>query len=888
MSARKSSPIKKGGAPKLTPMLVQYLDIKREHPDALLLFRMGDFYETFFDDAKVLAETCGVTLTSRDRNSDHPVPLAGVPHHALDTYLSRLLSAGLTVAICDQVEDPAQAKGLVKRAVVEVISPGTATAPELVDGAGGVFCLAYAPTPAGEAGWAVLDASTGEFRCGQEDVTLPALCERYNAREIVVSETSADDRFQSWRLAMPDTVLNTVSAAWYHPSFARETLLDHFGVLDLDPFGLEAEDRVAAVTAAGALLRYLTALNLRRPEQVTTLIYTARGDRLLLDEETLRNLEIFRTFRGDKGEGTLVHHLDATVTPLGRRLLERRLAEPLTDLDRLCRWHAGVAGAMEDRAWRRDVRAALGRVGDLDRWAARTASGRIGPLQLLQLGKSVSAAGEVSRLILAGGHETHPAAAWATEMPDLAPLSAEITDTLTDKPPAQLKPGDIIREGLDADLDAAKSVTADTKGYLASLQLAERDRTGIPTLKVGFNKVFGYYFEVTNRHLDRVPDNYQQKQTLVNAARFHTEALKEAEQTILEAEDRIHARETELFGRLVRSVADHLSDLHHCARLLASTDLMFAYAELAERCDYCRPVCDDSLSLDIVAGRHPVVEQLLDHDFIPNDTLLDSDNRQVLLLTGPNMGGKSTYLRQVALITLMAQAGGFVPAERAVVGLADRIFTRVGASDNVARGQSTFFAEMSESARILHQMSRRSLVILDEVGRGTSTYDGLSLAWAITEFLHLDDGPHPRTIFATHYHELTELSNRLPRLVNLRMDVKEWEGRIIFLHAVKPGCSDKSYGIHVARLAGVPEPVLQRAEALLETLTAEDARALSPDHLPAGPTFSITADGTAPNHQLSLFTDGERDALEGLRGLDLETLSPLDAFLWLARIKKQL
>jgi len=888
MSARKSSPIKKGGAPKLTPMLVQYLDIKREHPDALLLFRMGDFYETFFDDAKVLAETCGVTLTSRDRNSDHPVPLAGVPHHALDTYLSRLLSAGLTVAICDQVEDPAQAKGLVKRAVVEVISPGTATAPELVDGAGGVFCLAYAPTPAGEAGWAVLDASTGEFRCGQEDVTLPALCERYNAREIVVSETSADDRFQSWRLAMPDTVLNTVSAAWYHPSFARETLLDHFGVLDLDPFGLEAEDRVAAVTAAGALLRYLTALNLRRPEQVTTLIYTARGDRLLLDEETLRNLEIFRTFRGDKGEGTLVHHLDATVTPLGRRLLERRLAEPLTDLDRLCRWHAGVAGAMEDRAWRRDVRAALGRVGDLDRWAARTASGRIGPLQLLQLGKSVSAAGEVSRLILAGGHETHPAAAWATEMPDLAPLSAEITDTLTDKPPAQLKPGDIIREGLDADLDAAKSVTADTKGYLASLQLAERDRTGIPTLKVGFNKVFGYYFEVTNRHLDRVPDDYQQKQTLVNAARFHTEALKEAEQTILEAEDRIHARETELFGRLVRSVADHLPDLHHCARLLASTDLMFAYAELAERCDYCRPVCDDSLSLDIVAGRHPVVEQLLDHDFIPNDTLLDSDNRQVLLLTGPNMGGKSTYLRQVALITLMAQAGGFVPAERAVVGLADRIFTRVGASDNVARGQSTFFAEMSESARILHQMSRRSLVILDEVGRGTSTYDGLSLAWAITEFLHLDDGPHPRTIFATHYHELTELSNRLPRLVNLRMDVKEWEGRIIFLHAVKPGCSDKSYGIHVARLAGVPEPVLQRAEALLETLTAEDARALSPDHLPAGPTFSITADGTAPNHQLSLFTDGERDALEGLRGLDLETLSPLDAFLWLARIKKQL
>ncbi len=887
MNARKAAKAK-AGPPKLTPMLVQYMEIKRAHPGAVLLFRMGDFYETFFDDAKILADTCNVTLTTRDKNSDHPVPLAGVPHHALETYLSRLLAAGLTVAICDQVEDPSQAKGLVKRAVVEVVSPGTATAPELVDGAGGVFCLAFAPITEGEAGWAVLDASTGEFRCGQEDVTLAALCERYDAREVIISEGTDPDRFQAWRLALPDTVLNTVSAAWYHPSFARETLLDHFGVLDLDPFGLEQDDRVSAVSAAGALLRYLTALTLRRPEQIDTLVYTDRGDRLLLDEETLRNLEIFRTFRGDKGEGTLVHHLDATVTPLGRRLLERRLAEPLTDQERLSRWHAGVAGAVEDRSWRVDIRAALAGVGDLDRWAARTAAGRIGPAQLRLLGESVRAGSEVSRLILTGGHENHPAGAWAVSMPDLSGLAAEIASTLTDKPPAHLKPGDIIREGIDTDLDAAKAVASDTKGYLAALQTEERNRTGIPTLKVGFNKVFGYYFEVTNKHLDRVPEDYQQKQTLVNAARFHTDALKTAEQTILEAEDRIHTLETELFGRLMRTAGEHLSDLHTCARLLASVDLMFAYAEIAERHNYHRPVCDNSLTLDITAGRHPVVEQLLDHDFIPNDTLLDSDAQQVLLLTGPNMGGKSTYLRQVALITLMAQAGGFVPAERAVVGLTDRIFTRVGASDNVARGQSTFFAEMSESARILHQMSRRSLVILDEVGRGTSTYDGLSLAWAITEFLHLDDGPRPRTIFATHYHELTELSNRLPRLVNLRMDVKEWEGRIIFLHAIKPGCSDKSYGIHVARLAGIPEPVLRRAEALLDTMTAEDAHALAPERLPDALSFSVAADGAIPSHQLSLFTDGERDALEGLRGLDLETLSPLDAFLWLARIKKQL
>jgi len=870
-------------------MLAQYLKIKREHPEALLLYRMGDFYETFFDDARILAETCNVTLTTRDKNSDHPVPLAGVPHHALDTYLGRLLAAGLTVAICDQVEDPAQAKGLVKRAVVEVISPGTATAPELVEGAGGVLCLSYAPGTHGDPGWAVLDASTGDFRCGHEDASLPSLCERYGAREVIVSEGIDAELCRTWRLALPDTVINTVSTAWYHPSFARETLLDHFGVLDLDPFGLEDDTRTSAVAAAGALLRYLTTLALRKPSQITSLVFNSRVERLLLDEETLRNLEVFRTFRGERGEGTLVHHLDATSTPMGRRLLERRLAEPLTDLQELARWHAGVAGAVADRDWRRDVRGALQGVGDLDRWAVHAASGRIGPARLRHLGHSLQAAHEVSVQVLAPGHEKHPAGEWAAAMPDLSALAAEITSTLSDQPPAQMKPGDIIRAGVDAELDAAKAVASDTKGYLASLQAGERERTGIPTLKVGFNKVFGYFFEVTNKHLDKVPPDFQQKQTLVNSARFHTEDLKRAEQTILEAEDRIQSRENEIFGRLVRTVAKRLDDIQLSSRRLAAVDLMFAFAELAEQRGYCRPVCDDSLVLDITGGRHPVVERLLDHDFIPNDTLLDDATHQVLLLTGPNMGGKSTYLRQVALLTIMAQAGGFVPAQRAVIGLADRIFTRVGASDNLARGQSTFFAEMSESARILHQMSRRSLVILDEVGRGTSTYDGLSLAWAITEFLHLDEGPRPRTIFATHYHELTELESRLPRLVNLRMDVKEWEGKIIFLHAVKPGCSDKSYGIHVARLAGVPEPVLKRAETLLAALTTEDARALSPERLPDGAAFSVAADSVAaPHRQLSLFTDGERDALDGLRELDLESLSPLDAFLWLARIKKQL
>ena len=869
---------------RLTPMLVQYLDLKKEYADAILLFRMGDFYETFFDDAKRLAEICSVTLTSRDKTSDHPVPLAGVPYHALDTYLGRLLQAGVTVAICEQVEDPAQAKGLVKREIVEVISPGTATAPELVAGDGGHYCLAFDPAGAGPAGWALLDASTGEFRCGQEEASLPALCERYGVREAVVPESVEPARLHGWRTALPRVVVNPVSAAWFHPSFAADTLRDHFGVRDLSPFGLDDAGREAAVCAAGALLRYLATLNLRRPDQVTSVQYSDRGAKLLLDEETLRNLEVFRTFRGETGEGTLIHHLDATVTAPGRRLLERRLAEPLTDLAALDLWHRGVDGARADRLWREDVREALGRVGDLDRDAVRAASGRIGPAACRRLGLSLEAVGEAAARVLAADAPEHPATAWARALPDLSDLARDILATLTDDPPAQVKTGEVLRPGLDAELDKAKAVASDTKGYLAGLQAAERERSGISTLKVGYNKVFGYYLEVSNRHLDKVPAHFEQKQTLVNAARYHTPELKEAEQTILAAEDTIQAREKQLYEELLQRVAARLDHLTRAARGVADLDLLFAFAEIADRRGYARPVVDDSHVLDVAGGRHPVVERLLDHDFIANDILLDRDGPQLLLLTGPNMGGKSTYLRQTALIALMAQCGSFVPADRARIGVTDRIFTRVGASDNVARGQSTFYAEMSETARILHQMTARSLVILDEVGRGTSTYDGLSLAWAITEFLHLDDGPRPRTIFATHYHELTALEENLPRLVNLRMDVKEWEGRIIFLHTVKPGRSDRSYGIHVARLAGVPEPVLARAEHLLADLTASDGRVVEAQRYADAPAPAPRA----ADAQLSLFQDRERSALDSLRELDLDHLSPMDAFLWLVRLRREL
>ena len=876
---------------KTTPMLAQYLDIKAQHPGSLLLFRMGDFYETFFEDAQTLASVAGVTLTSRDAKSDHPVPLAGVPYHALDTYLNRLLNHGITVAICEQVEDPAQAKGLVKRAVVEVISPGTATSPELVDTASGRYCLAWLPRQGTYDGWALLDASTGDFRCGQEMGTLESLCQRHPVKEVIVGEDTDPSLIAQWRNSLGGVVVNPVNTAWFHHSFARQTLLDHFQVANLTVFGLEDENREPACTAAGALLRYLGALSMRRPDQVTGLRFSARTDRLVLDEETLRNLEIFRTFRGDRGEGTLVHHIDCTLTPMGRRLLEMRLAEAMTDLDELKGWHAGVASALDDRSWRQDLRDVLSRVGDLERLSARAATGRIGPAGLRQLGSALAALNEMKTREGNEGHADHPVVRWMDSMPDFGGLAQEILNTIAEDAPATTRKAGYISEGLDQELDRCRNIARDSKGFLAGLQSRERETTGISTLKVGFNRVFGYYFEVTKKHLDKVPEHYEQKQTLVGSCRFHTDELKEAESTILEAEEKADRLETLVFQGLINKISLHLKDIRESAHLTANIDLMFAFADLAEKEDYCRPVCDESLDLQITGGRHPVVEQLLDHDFIPNDTVLDSTSHQVLLLTGPNMGGKSTYLRQVALITLMAQTGSFVPARSARVGVTDRIFTRVGASDNLARGESTFYMEMSETAHILHQMSRRSLVILDEIGRGTSTYDGLSLAWAITEFLSSNDGPRPRSVFATHYHELTELEAELPGLVNLRLEVKEWEGKIIFLHSVGPGRSDKSYGIHVARLAGLPEGVLLRAQEILQSLTTADQRDL-PARRPAGEGTggaSLVADrARQPSGQMTLFRESERDALKALRTLDLEKLSPMDSFMWLVQIKKQL
>ena len=566
---------------KTTPMLTQYLEIKAQHPGSLLLFRMGDFYETFFEDAQTLATVAGVTLTSRDAKSEHPVPLAGVPYHALDTYLTRLLNHGLTVAICEQVEDPAQAKGLVKREVVEIISPGTVTSPELVDTPSGRYCLAWLPRQDGFNGWALLDASTGDFRCGQELGTIETICQRHPVKEIIVSEETDPGRIAKWRVSLGGIVVNPASTAWFHHAFARQTLLDHFQVANLTVFGLEEEDREPACTAAGALLRYLGALSFRRPDQVTSLRFSARADRLMLDEETLRNLEIFRTFRGDQGEGTLIHHIDRTLTPMGRRLLEIRLAEAMTDLDELRGWHAGVASVLDARSWREDLRTILTRIGDLERLSARAATGRIGPSGLRRLGASLTALGELKTSRATVDHTDHPVTRWLGSMSDFSDLADIILLTIAEDAPATTRKAGYISEGLDAELDRCRATSRDSKGFLAGLQSRERETTGIATLKVGFNRVFGYYFEVTKKHLEKVPEHYQQKQTLVGACRYHTEELKEAESTILAAEELANDLEARIFEELIRKISACLRDIREAALLAANVDLMLAFADLS-------------------------------------------------------------------------------------------------------------------------------------------------------------------------------------------------------------------------------------------------------------------------------------------------------------------
>lgn len=854
-----------------TPMMAQYLGIKAQHPDAVLLFRMGDFYETFHEDAELVARLLGLTLTSRDKQGDSPIPLAGIPYHALDHYLVRLLDAGLTIAICEQVEDPASAKGLVRRDVVEVISPGTITNPVLLRDADGAFLLAVAP---GERswGWALLDGSTGEFRCGsasEEEVL--ALPRRFGVREVVVPQTSAPtDANDAWALRLGIDQVTAIADLLFRENVASEELREHFGVHAIEGLGLQPGE--PAIGAAGAALRYLADRQRTRPSQVHALVVERGGDRLHLDRETVAHLELFEGMRAGERETSLFHHLDRTRTPLGRRRLADWLRSPLTSVPDIEARLEAVQWIVDRPALLASLREELKGIGDLERVAGRIATGRALPAETGLLRDGLS---RVPRLVAAFGDAEVPSLLRPVRehAPALDAIAGHLRDMLVDRPPTHLRAGGIFREGADAELDRLRGLDRGGKQWIVAYQESEREHTGIASLKVGYNKVFGYHVEVTNKHLDRVPDHYVEKQRLTTGKRFVTDELRAREAEILGAEQARIEREAALFAELVTSMQSHLPALHRGFEAIARLDALVSLASTASERGYVRPLVDDSYVLEIEAGRHPVVEALADEPFVPNDLRLDPRDRQILLLTGPNMGGKSTYLRQAALLVILAQMGSFVPARRARVGRVDRLFTRVGASDNLARGQSTFLVEMTETARILRGVTPRSLVVFDEVGRGTSTRDGMAIAQAITEYLH--DGPvRVRTLFATHFHELTQLAERHARVANARLDVKEWEGRILFLHRVVPGPSDRSYGLHVAELAGVPAVVIDRARELL------DAAAQAPPD-PSGPP------PRAMRTQLPLFAPAaaaEHPVVARLRSIDPLQLRPVDALVLLTEL----
>jgi DNA mismatch repair protein MutS len=802
-------------AETLTPMMRQYLDIKARYPDTLLLYRMGDFYELFQDDAVKAAKLLGLTLTQRNHGGKDATPLAGFPHHAIERYMPKLIGAGLKVAVCEQVEDPATAKGVVKRDVVEIVTRGTALSENYLDAKSNNYLAAVYP---GEdaVGLAYLDLSTGVFGVaeGRLDQVVSELY-RLDAKEVIWPETLAmSDAVE--RMRNEDGVtLSLLAKSLFHQEQGIATLCRHFGVHSLEAYGCEGY--TVALRAAAAALHYAKdskKTDLSHLSRLTPIRFDAH---MALDATTVRNLELIRPIHGEDVSGTLFHWMDKTVTAMGGRMLKHWLTHPLLDLDAIRARQAAVAELSERRELLSALRGHLQGVNDIERIVARSGAARSHARDLVGLGHSLleaAKAAEVCATVAAPLLRE-----WASCLTGLLPLGESLLSKLTDRPPMTVREGGLIREGAFPELDQLNANIRDGREWLNSLQQREREATGIPTLKVGFNKVFGYYLEVTKTHEDKVPAHYLRKQSLVGAERYITPEMKEWESRILNAEGEINALEYKLFCALRDEVNAKSKDLLQAAAALGSLDTVACLALLAHERDLVKPEVVAEPVLEIEEGRHPVVEALCEPGtYIANDVRLSGHDRQILLITGPNMAGKSTYLRQVGLIVLLAQIGSFVPAARAKVGLADRIFTRVGASDRLAKGQSTFMVEMIETANILQNATPRSLVLLDEIGRGTSTYDGLSLAWAIVESLHETERLRARTLFATHYHELTRLAGKLARLRNVQVLVREEGHEVIFLRRVIEGACDSSYGIQVARMAGVPHGVIDRAWELLGEL----------------------------------------------------------------------
>ncbi|MGD0037150.1 MAG: DNA mismatch repair protein MutS [Bacteroidota bacterium] len=865
-----------------TPLMKQYQQVKAKYPDTILLFRMGDFFETFDEDAKITSKVLGIVLTKRGNGTSGETPLAGFPHHALDAYLPKLLRAGYRVAICEQLEDPKYAKGIVKRDVVEVMSPGVAFSDKVLEQKQNNYLAAVAlPSPLATSedriGFAFIDVSTGEF--GLSEFPLKQLFEQASSlqlkellvqkRDLETIKTLLGEYFHVLYTKVDDWVFNA--------DYAYELLINHFKTQSLKGFGIE-EMRIGTI-AAGAVMNYLQEIQKSNIPHIKKIVPHDVSEYMVLDASTKRNLEITTNISGQP-EGTLYSIIDRTLTPMGGRMLKQWINRPLKRLESIRERLNAVQELVTNESTRRKIREELEHIGDLERLIAKIATGRANPREVNQLKAMLELIPNLKSQI--SNLKSQTLTALNRSLDSLSDLVLAIDKAIADDPPIALMDGGVIQNGYNAELDEIRTLAFGAKDWVAKHQQSERERTGIASLKISFNNVFGYYIEVTNTHRDKVPDNYIRKQTLANAERFITPELKEYEEKILHAEERILALETRLFNELRQMIAEHAGTIQTNAYAIATLDCFISLADVAVENKYTCPIVDDSLFIEIKDGRHPVIEKLLPpgEHYTPNNTLLDTASDQILIITGPNMSGKSSYLRQVGLNVLLAQIGSFVPAASAHIGIVDRIYTRVGASDNIASGESTFLVEMHEAANIVNTATERSLILLDEIGRGTSTFDGISIAWALTEYLHERIGA--KTLFATHYHELNELADVFTRIKNYKVDVREYGDKVIFLHKVMPGFADHSYGIQVAQMAGLPEEVTERAKQVLKNLESSELVVRTKEKKMG------KGENRDEEVQLAMFEVKDDKLRAELLNLDIEHMTPLEAMQTLAALKSKL
>ena len=865
----------------LTPAMKQFHRFKKLHPDCILFFRMGDFYETFYEDAKTCSKVLGLTLTSRSK-SDNPVPLAGVPYHAVDGYLKKMIAAGYKVAVCEQVEDPKTAKGVVKRDVVRIVTPGTLTDDILLNAKEDNFLCAINLGTKHSASMSWVDISTGHFFTQQvaEEKLLEELLRMAPAECLIADRRGELFEAESKKLVNNITQLTratiTERPAWYfEPYQARQRLLKHFGIATLEGFGIyDGEDELIA--PAGAILEYLNETQKTTLGHIRSLKKIDQKNYLQIDPVSLRSLEVLQTIRTESDRGALLNCLDETITGMGGRMFRNWLCMPLCDLNEIVLRQDAVEEARNCETELLEIRRLLANIADTERIAARISTFRAVPRDLVALAATLRQIPKLRDILLKFNSDMF--AKLTVQCDSMDELAELLESAIEPDPPSHLRDGGVIRTGFSEELDRLRSISHDGQSWLKNYQKKQIEQTGIANLKIGYNKVFGYYIEVSHSAADKVPPDYVRKQTIKNAERYITEQLKDYETQALSAEEKAIELEQQLFDQLRAQAAQYISRMQNLAQTIAQCDCLTSLAYIAKRRNYIRPNVTDDGRLIIHEGKHPVLAETLGPEFVPNDTELGKSSGQIIVITGPNMSGKSTYIRQVALLVLMAQTGSFIPAKEAEIGLVDRIFTRVGASDELVRGQSTFMVEMTETANIINNATKKSLVILDEVGRGTSTYDGLSLAWAITEYIA--NKIKCRTLFATHYHELTELAELFSNIKNCNVAVREWMEEVIFLHKILPGGTDKSYGIHVAKLAGIPKTILERSKEILEELESTFQKEATGEHL--------SKHKTVESSEEILFIQKNKNILDKLASTDINNLTPLEAINLLNQIKSEI